>query len=57
MKYYYFNDEKYPILVTGETQKITPYTFTSNGELWEQEALYQFYKGIDSAVSYNIVDI
>ena len=57
MKYYYFNDEKYPISVTDETRKITPYTFSSDGELWEQQALYQFYKGIDAAINYNIVDI
>lgn len=57
MKYYYFNDEKYPISVTDETRQITPYTFSSNGELWEQQSLYHFYKGIDTAVNYNIVDI
>lgn len=57
MKYYYFNDEKYPISVTDETRKITPHTFTHDGQLWEQQALCQFYKGIDTAVSYNIVDI
>ena len=57
MKYYYFNDEKYPISVTDETRKITPYTFSSDGELWEQQALYQFYKGIDAAINFNIVDI
>lgn len=40
-KYFYFNDENYPIEVTDEKLDITPYTFSHTGELWEQQSLYQ----------------
>lgn len=55
--FYYFNDKDYPIEVTEETLKVTPYTFQPNGELWEQDSLEQFFKNIDQKKEYTIVDI
>jgi FkbM family methyltransferase len=57
MYYYYFNDIKYPVSVTDETIKITPYTFQSDGQLWEQKSLYQFFNNISINNNYNIIDI
>jgi FkbM family methyltransferase len=54
--YYYFNNPKLPIYVTDKTIEITPYTFNKNGDLWEQQSLYQFFSKIDNK-NYNIVDI
>ena len=55
--FYYFSDLNYAIEVTEETLKVTPNTFQSNGELWEQDSLYQFFKNIDKTKQYTIVDI
>ena len=56
-KFFYFKDEKYPIEVTDETLDITPYTFSRDGILSEQNSLYQFFNDIDKTKQYNIVDI
>jgi FkbM family methyltransferase len=46
-----------PIEVTEETCKITPYTFLTDGKLWENSSLVQFFSQISSNTAYNIVDI
>ena len=56
-KFFYFKDEKYPIEVTDETLDITPYTFSRDGILSEQNSLYQFFNDIDKTKPYNIIDI
>lgn len=55
--YYYFNDKNYPIHVTNDTLKITPYTFLVSGELYENESIKTFYSFIDNKKNYNILDI
>lgn len=52
----YFYDSAKSIYVSDDTLIITPYTFLSNGELWEKESIIDFYNLIDDK-SYNIVDI
>jgi FkbM family methyltransferase len=56
-KYNYFNDSKYPIYVTEETLKVTPATFQSNGILWENDSMYQFFSKIDLNKNVNIIDV
>jgi len=41
--YNYFNDERFPILVTDETRKITPHTFLDNNTMWEEESIKYFF--------------
>ena len=55
--YYYFNDTNYPVNVTLDTLKLTPYTFQLNGTLWENDSIRQFYNQINKDKKYNIVDI
>lgn len=55
-KYFFFNNNKYPIFVTPKTLTTTPYTFQSNGKLWENESLYQFFSNINNKPC-NIIDI
>jgi len=56
MDYYYFNDKRYPIKVTTETTIITGLTFQSNGTLWENDSIKQFFNEIPNE-KVNIVDI
>jgi FkbM family methyltransferase len=56
-QYYYYNSNKFPILITQKTQEITPYTFRPNGELWENKSLHQFFKCFDTNKSYTVADI
>jgi len=53
--YYYDNDK--PILVSENSIKITPYTWLSNGNIWEFNSLNYFYKLIDDSGAYNIIDV
>lgn len=55
--YYYFNNLNYPINVSKETKEITPHTFLSNGELWENKSMVQFFQSINMNKKNNIVDI
>ena len=55
--FYYFNDPEYPILISSETSHRAPHTFLSNGHMWENLSLQQFFGGIDKTTNYNIVDI
>ena len=55
--YYYFNHKNYPIDVTNDTLKITPYTFLVSGEMYENESIKTFYSFIDNKKNYNIIDI
>ena len=57
IKYNYFNDEKFPILVTDETIKITPYTFLNDNTMWEEESIKFFYLNIPKDKPLNIIDV
>jgi len=54
--YYYFNNVKYPILITENTKNVTPYTFQRNGQMWENLSMQQFFNCINNE-QYNIIDI
>ena len=55
--FHYFNDPSYPIQVTDETTSVTKYTFQSNGQLWENDSIQQFFSVVDRRKNCNIVDI
>lgn len=55
--YFYNNNSNYPIEVTSETVDITPYTFQKNNQMWEQDAVNQFYSHIDPLLPCTVVDI
>jgi FkbM family methyltransferase len=55
--YYYFNHLDYPVHVSLDTIKLTPYTFQLDGTLWENKSILQFYSYINKDIKYNIVDI
>ena len=55
--FYYFNDEKYKIVVSDETLQLTPYTFMQNNQLWENDSINYFYKQMLPTEKYNIIDI
>lgn len=54
--YYYFN-ENFPIKVTDDTVKYTPYTFQPNNKIWEIESIFQFFSHINPHKEYNIADV
>jgi FkbM family methyltransferase len=56
-KYNYFSDEKFQILVTDETKKLTPDTFLNDNTMWEAESIEFFFKDIPKDKSVNIVDV
>lgn len=55
--YYYFNDINLPILVNEETINKTPYTFQSDGKMWENDSIYNFFSPISLNDNLNIIDI
>ena len=55
--YNYFNDERFPILVTDETRKITPHTFLDNNTMWEEESIKYFFYNLPKDKSLNIIDV
>ena len=55
--YYFFDDKKFPILVSENACNITPLTFQSNGKLWENKSLFQFYKNIPKNEKVTIIDV
>lgn len=57
MEFIYFNDARFPILVSENTLSMTPHTFQRNGVLWENQSLMQFYNKIEPDKKYNIVDV
>ena len=59
--FYYFNDPNYPIQVTQSTCEITPNTFMSNNQLWENASIRQFFLAVKHYAEKNnpctVVDI
>jgi hypothetical protein len=43
MVYYHYFNKNFPIQVTDDTVKYTPYTFQPNGMIWEIESIFQFF--------------
>jgi len=54
--YYYFN-QHFPIKVTDDTVKLTPYTFQPNNNIWEVESIFQFFSHINPHRECNIADV
>jgi len=42
IRYHYFN-RNFPIEVTENTVKYTPYTFQENGQIYEITSIFQFF--------------
>ena len=56
--FYYNRDPKYPINVTEDTLRITPYTFMRNSNsMWEERSIKYFYDNVPRDTPVNIVDI
>jgi FkbM family methyltransferase len=56
-KYNYFNDKKFPIVVSNETRKITPHTFLDDNTMWETESIQYFFNEIPRDKPLNIIDV
>jgi len=56
-EYHYFRDPNYPIWISYETCKITPYTFLNDNTMWEEESIQHFFDIIPKDKAVNIIDI
>ena len=56
-QYNYFNDINLPIIVNQDTINETPYSFQSDGTMWENNSIYNFFKLISPNDDLNIIDI
>lgn len=54
--YYYFN-QYFPINITDDTFRLTPYTFQPNNTIWEVESIFQFFSHINPHNKCNIADV
>jgi FkbM family methyltransferase len=57
MVYYHYFNKNFPIQVTDDTVKYTPYTFQPNGMIWEIESIFQFFSQINPYKECTVVDI
>jgi FkbM family methyltransferase len=55
--YNYLNNPDFPIKISENTSRLTPYTFFDNLHMWEEDSLKCFFDNIPKDKSYNIVDI
>lgn len=56
-QYNYFKDINYPISISDETCKLTPYTFLDNNTMWEEDSIKYFFDMIPKNKAVNIIDI
>lgn len=57
-KYHYFNDTRYPILVSKDTVKLTPHTWSVTSDLMhESTSIQRFFTDIPRDKRVNIIDV
>ena len=53
--YNYLNNPDFPIKISENTSRLTPYTFFDNLHMWEEDSLKCFFDNIPKDKSYNIL--
>lgn len=56
-EFFYYRNKNNKKIVTDKTLQLTPHTFLSKNDLWENDSIEEFYKNIPIHNKYNIIDI